>query len=444
MSNDNPQGSTFLDKAMAAWENNDTEVVTCIAREALAAADPGIVWVRFALFCRDKGNAILARGILEDIIRSQPATEAAYYELAFLHRLQGDHHEARRRLDVAAKLPNASFRTHLFLAHMLHVLGAHPEANAILEKAPVETPSDRHEIDVMFEFGRYVAAYPLGRSLVLLDELKERHAWLGAAEISERVKSALRSRTPFTLIRLGDGEGGVLRTGKHDEHSFRSLYERNRDELISMWFGPSFDWRNNGFIDTAQGVLENIASCDIIGIPYEGWLRHEYDIASLRGIPSLVNVYRALLQNDKPAGLCLCNQNIHMELHKGGYLAEILSMASEVSVISCLPEVATLLESRFQLRRVTFYQIPGEHGSKALLGAGVTYEAHYPEAFARLQQKLSRRLDGHLFLVAGGLLGKLYAITIRQNGGIALDLGSLVDAWVGRSTRPGYDRSLKL
>jgi hypothetical protein len=49
-----------------------------------------------------------------------------------------------------------------------------------------------------------------------------------------------------------------------------------------------------------------------------------------------------------------------------------------------------------------------------------------------------------LFLVAGGLLGKFYTATIRRHGGIALDVGSLVDAWTGRHTRPGYDDKLKL
>ena len=42
---------------------------------------------------------------------------------------------------------------------------------------------------------------------------------------------------------------------------------------------------------------------------------------------------------------------------------------------------------------------------------------------------------GAVFLVAGGLLGKIYCHRIRELGGIALDIGALADAWVGINTR---------
>ena len=42
---------------------------------------------------------------------------------------------------------------------------------------------------------------------------------------------------------------------------------------------------------------------------------------------------------------------------------------------------------------------------------------------------------GAVFLVAGGLLGKIYCDRIRELGGIALDIGALADAWMGHNTR---------
>jgi len=42
---------------------------------------------------------------------------------------------------------------------------------------------------------------------------------------------------------------------------------------------------------------------------------------------------------------------------------------------------------------------------------------------------------GAVFLVAGGLLGKLYCARVRQLGGIALDIGAIADAWMGYNTR---------
>ena len=46
---------------------------------------------------------------------------------------------------------------------------------------------------------------------------------------------------------------------------------------------------------------------------------------------------------------------------------------------------------------------------------------------------------GAIFLVAAGLLGKVYCARIHELGGIAIDIGSLADGWMGygRDTRPG-------
>jgi hypothetical protein len=53
-------------------------------------------------------------------------------------------------------------------------------------------------------------------------------------------------------------------------------------------------------------------------------------------------------------------------------------------------------------------------------------------------QDLSQPLAGELFLVAGGLLGKIYCDRIKRSGGVAIDIGSLIDAWLGAPTRPGF------
>ena len=43
--------------------------------------------------------------------------------------------------------------------------------------------------------------------------------------------------------------------------------------------------------------------------------------------------------------------------------------------------------------------------------------------------------DGHVFIVAAGYLGKSYCARVRDRGGIGLDLGSIVDEWLGYDTR---------
>ncbi len=57
---------------------------------------------------------------------------------------------------------------------------------------------------------------------------------------------------------------------------------------------------------------------------------------------------------------------------------------------------------------------------------------------------LDRPLNGKLFLVAGGILGKFYCGRIKGSGGVAIDVGSLVDMWMGAETRPGMSQANKL
>ena len=57
--------------------------------------------------------------------------------------------------------------------------------------------------------------------------------------------------------------------------------------------------------------------------------------------------------------------------------------------------------------------------------------------------ELLRRLhNGRLFLLAESTLDKIYAATIKEYDGIALDVSSVVDSWASRRTRPGISADM--
>ena len=53
-----------------------------------------------------------------------------------------------------------------------------------------------------------------------------------------------------------------------------------------------------------------------------------------------------------------------------------------------------------------------------------------------IQKTLDVAYQGEVFLVGAGFLGKIYCQTIKNLGGIALDIGSAADYWMGYQTRP--------
>ncbi len=407
----------------------------------MATGDP-IETVKRALAARDAGQHAEAARMLAELLEEAPELEAAHYELAFVRRLQGQHREAVRVLEDAFARDVASPRLLLLCGHMLHAAGGHAEGDECLDRVRPGTEAERDGLRALFDFGDYLRRFPAGRSMVLLDRLRRRHRWLEAPEVADRVRAALGEERPFALVRLGDGEGGMLTLSERDEARHRSLYRRNRDELIGMWFGPDFRWREGPFWAQAQRLAEAIAAADVVGIPYESWLAHEYRISSVRGVPSLVNIYRHLEAH--PIGGAMCSQHVHLDLFRGGHLVPIIRSARTVHVVTCLPEARTALMERLGLADVVLHLIPAEQGSRAALGADAGAGVHYPDTFDRLLLELSRPSNGQLFLVAAGLLGKFYCQAVKQGGGVALDIGSLVDAWLEKPTRPGYGAELRL
>ena len=56
---------------------------------------------------------------------------------------------------------------------------------------------------------------------------------------------------------------------------------------------------------------------------------------------------------------------------------------------------------------------------------------HYPVHFNRIKSEINVKYPGMPYLVAAGLIGKSYCAEIQRQGGIALDIGALIDCWDG-------------
>jgi hypothetical protein len=105
-----------------------------------------------------------------------------------------------------------------------------------------------------------------------------------------------------------------------------------------------------------------------------------------------------------------------------------------LGVISPHPELAQRLRRHLGIATTASYDIPGE-GRLTRARETADRGKHFPSVYDRIMMELVVPCPGAVFLVAGGLLGKLYCARIRQLGGIALDIGAIADAWMGYNTR---------
>jgi hypothetical protein len=66
----------------------------------------------------------------------------------------------------------------------------------------------------------------------------------------------------------------------------------------------------------------------------------------------------------------------------------------------------------------------------------LTDQKHYPALFNLIPKWLDEQpAKGNVFLVGAGGLGKVYCNWIKQRGGVAIDMGSILDGWAGLITR---------
>jgi hypothetical protein len=127
--------------------------------------------------------------------------------------------------------------------------------------------------------------------------------------------------------------------------------------------------------------------------------------------------------------------NILLHQHTPFY-AELLSGIDFLGCIGPHPDLAARLARRHGIPTHREYLVPGEARLPSAARVGSS-EPHFPDRFRTVMSELTVPRPGAVFLVAAGLLGKIYCHRIRHLGGIAIDIGSIADAWMGFDTRPG-------
>lgn len=386
----------------------------------------------------DLNNESIA--IFDKVIKLYPTNVSARYEKAILYMHQGNHLESICILrEILSDFPNQD-QTNLLASRVLHSMGAHHEASDCLNRIDLIDRPNRQDwirqIRIVHEFGAFVRCFPKNRALALVSEVERASTHLRPEVVADRIAAALRDRVPFSLIRVGDGEGAFVRLDNVDEARFANLYARNREDRAGVWFAGSVDPNADSFLDEASQIGQAMENADITGMPYTGWIEHEFRILSVTGISSLVN----LLRVKRSKNSMTCSQLIHVDLHRTKLLYEILKTQHRIGLISCHRELPEMLKQAFSFSEINHYHVPGEKGHSHLLSKTAVEGTHWPDRYREIMRDLSTPLNGTLFIVAAGILGKFYCDQIKKFGGVAVDIGSIADGWVGSKTRPGLDK----
>ena len=267
-------------------------------------------------------------------------------------------------------------------------------------------------------------------------EREKSSSWLSVEGTHSRLLAAIHSRKPLSLIRLGDGEARFL--AFFDPPSQQLVSQHEMECMLDLhwqnWFDVSLSSVSPDNLRPLAGAfMDALYEADILGIATaerygQDTIHRGYFNALERAIESVALMHPAVQLTDA---------FVHIGLHRASWFYEELLLDLDfLGVISPHPGLAAKLAQYHRIADWNEYIVPGETRLPVHARSSST-AAHFPNRYLEILAGLHVPRQGAVFLVAAGLLGKVYCHRIQQLGGIALDIGSIVDAWMGFSTRPG-------
>lgn len=247
--------------------------------------------------------------------------------------------------------------------------------------------------------------------------------WLQKADVIDRVKAALTNGAPLSLIRIGDGEVRYLDYPNHT--SLAKLEEINR-----IFFGswPLAD-RHIDFI--RSNLIASARGADIVGLFYGPVLRSSGHTEFHQILPAAVS-YDLISR-----GAWLTYADLHYQLLVDGDFDQIFALADDVHLITSRRITAELAE-RYSLGKIITHYVPEEFLYAGDRDQFYKQVPHFPTRYFQIERELDAVGPRTLCLVGAGVLGKLYCNLVKDRGGVALDIGSVFDAWAGTYTRSQF------
>ena len=222
----------------------------------------------------------------------------------------------------------------------------------------------------------------------------------------------IATRTPLSLVRLGDGEGRLL--------GFPEIVDKAElDVSLQIWFGRT-DFDPADLAALAVELRGAIQTADVVGLPRPS----QAEQPEYRPVFDALDRFGLL-----PHAPLLTDAAIHRYLQIGLFYRDLLDGLPFCGLVTCR-DLAADVARVFRVGRVEQHLIPGEAQYPGPLRG-----EHFPARFRELRETLTVPFRGAVFLVGAGALGKIYCRWIKERGGIALDVGSLCDAWAGTGGR---------
>jgi tetratricopeptide (TPR) repeat protein len=292
----------------------------------------------------------------------------------------------------------------------------------MLERAPVE-PGAAATIRATAALAQ---SFPALRRLVDTDVARAE-----AEAFVAEVRGRLTAAAPFSFIRLGDGESNALDYAP----DIARFADGDAAEREVVWWGRALDPSERAPLNAR--VREAIVAADGYGIPAMDRVLRDLRLDQAdslartrvgRGLRTLLAVLGEGGALRAPKAL-IASAHLQHDLERWDLYKALFQGLDGMVAVSChdrLPEALPLALN---------IVVPSRHASLAAFGIACMGPKILPEVLDETIARLPADLRGRLVIVGAGYAGKVIVHEAARRGAVALDLGSVLDYWMGAATR---------
>lgn len=253
---------------------------------------------------------------------------------------------------------------------------------------------------------------------------------VSVADVAGRLRQALDAGQGLSVVRLGDGEGGCLFGA--ETASYPALARHVAAACLSRHFGPR-EWSDDDLRWAHDDIAGAVAASGIVTFARRAGRFPALISGPVQDLRGVVGATWAdiWLTRQRPA--------LTAALYRDGYLHRDLLphyrdlvRGRRVVLVSSLGKAfASRFEAQFAAADVALVPITGQWSN------GDDGPPLYPDGLAEARARLDAfSAPGTLVLVAAGLAAKGLCARAAARGGVAIDVGSIMDVWAGRAVRP--------
>ncbi len=259
---------------------------------------------------------------------------------------------------------------------------------------------------------------------------------LETADLVAQLRARLRDRIPTSLVRAGDAEANAF---VYEPEIARYAASDTAEREI-VWWGRTVDDATRAKLAAqVQGAMRD---ADYLGIPALEWVLRDVkmerrEFLATRGGRGVRTALHAL---DKDGMLAdtrakIVSAHVPFDLDTWGLYRDLFDGLKGIVAVSCHANLPDAFGKRFAATISQNIVVPPRHASLASFGMTGMGPKILPEVLDETIAQLPADLSGRIVIVGAGYAGKVIVQSAKSRGAVALDLGSVLDYWIGASTR---------